>query len=151
MSSSDNTFDTTGILHPEDIEEIHKIDKDYSAMHFSESTGLVSIDLSENSAAGKTFSNIYIIKMKNKRYLITADMSNIYSSAQLKDIVNKNKSKSTPKQVLNYYGINNKDYFFQKLPNSPEMELIFRKQKLVSNYKKNIKIDCPNYIIISES
>ena len=151
MSSSDNTFDTTGIIHPEDIEEITKIDKNHVAMYFTESTGLVSIDTSENSAAGKTFSNIHIIKMKNKRYLIIADISNIYSSAQLKDIINKNKNKSTPKQILNYYGIDNKDYFFQKLPNSPEMELIFRKQKLISTYKKNIKIDCPNYTIISES
>ena len=151
MSSSGNNLNTTGIIHPENIEEITKIDKEYLAINFSESTGLVVIDISEKSSAGKTFTNVHIIKMKNKRYLIIADMNNIYSSAQLKDIINKNKNKSTPKQILNYYGINNKDYFFQKLPNSPEMELIFRKQKLVSTYKRNIKIDCPNYVIISES
>ena len=151
MSSLDKNFDTTGIIHPENIEEITKIDKNYLAINFSESNGVVLIDLSENSAAEKTFSNIHIIKMKNNRYLITADMSNIYSSAQLKDIINKNKNKSTPNQILNHYGINNKDYFFQNLPNSPEMELIFRKQKLVSIFKRSIKIDCSNYTIISES
>ncbi len=150
MSSLDNAFDTTEILYPENIEEVTKIDKNYVALQFSESTGLVVIDASENSAAGKTFSNIHIIRMKNNRYLITADMSNIYSSAQMKDIVYKNRSKMSSDQVLKYYGIKKEDYFYQLLPNSPEPELIFRKQKLVSFYKRRIKIDCPNYTIISE-
>lgn len=128
-----------------------KVNKDYSAMHFSDSSGIVVIDTSLNSAAGRTYSNICITKMNHNRFLITADVYDVYSSAQIKDYINKNKDKTTPEQILTYYGIKKEDYFFYKLPNSEKPVLMFRKQKLISIFKRNIKIDCPNYAIISES
>ncbi len=139
MSSSDNF----------QIQE--KINKDYSAMYFSDSSGIVVIDTSSNLAAGKTYNNISITKMKHNRFLITADTYDVYSSAQIKDYINKNKDKTTPNQILTYYGIKKEDYFFHKLPNSEKPILMFRKQKLISIFKRSIKIDCPNYAIISES
>ena len=151
MSSSDNDFDVSKIINPEKVEEIIKIDKPCSALTFSEATGLVSIDLSSNSAAGKAFSNIYIIKTKHKRCLIVADVNNVYSSAQIKDRIDKNKKTKTPEQILKYYGINKKDYLFHKISKDSEPILTFRSQKLISSYTNKIKIDCPNYVIISES
>ena len=151
MSSSDNELDLSKLINPENIDEILKIDKHYSSLTFSESTGLVSIDLSSNSAAGKAFSNIYIIKTKHKRCLIIADVNNVYSAAQIKDKIEKNKKTKTPDQILKYYGINKKDYFYHKILKDSEPILTFRSQKLISTYTSKIKIDCPNYVIISES
>ena len=151
MSSSDNELDISKLINPENIDEILKIDQSYSSLTFSESTGLVSIDLSSNSAAGKAFSNIHIIKTKHKRCLIIADVNNVYSAAQIKDRIEKNKKTKTPDQILKYYGINKKDYFFHKISKDSEPILTFRSQKLISTYTTKIKIDCPNYVIISES
>ena len=149
MSSLDST--SAEFLNKEDILEIIKINKDYSAITFSETTGIVLIDLSENSAAGKTFSNINIFQMKNNRFLVTADVNSIYSAAQIKDKIQKAKNKSTPQQILKYYKIREKDYFFHQPSGSVEPILVFRSQKLITEYQSKIKIDCPNYVIISES
>ena len=152
MSSSDNKqIDTEKIPDPQRVEEIVKIDKDYSSLTFANETGLVAIDISENSAAGRTFSNIQIFKMKNKRFLITADSNAVYSAAQMKDKIQKAKNRATPTQLLKYYGIDEKDYFFHNVSGAVEPILIFRSQKLISKHQSKIKIDCPNYVIISES
>ena len=153
MSSSDSIdlSTTIGILNKQDIVEVVGIDKEYSSISFADATGIVAIDISENSAAGRAYSNIQIFKMKNQRFLITANVNSVYSAAQMKDKIQKSKNRATPRQILNYYGIDEKDYFFHNASGMAEPILIFRNQKLISKYQSKIKIDCPNYVIISES
>lgn len=153
MSSSDSIdlTETNSVLNTQDIVEVVKIDKEYSSISFADSTGIVAIDISENSAAGRAYSNIQIFKMKNQRFLITANVNSVYSAAQIKDKIQKSKNRATPRQILNYYGIDEKDYFFHNASGMAEPILIFRNQKLISKYQSKIKIDCPNYVIISES
>ena len=138
------------------IQEIIHIPKNYVSLSLSDTTCLLTIDLSRqhSSYSNNTYSNIYIIRLNNKRNLITATMNKIYSAAQLNDFIKKNKT-STPQQVLNRYGIDKKDYIIStcisNITKKREYKINFQSQKLISSIHSDVKIDCSEYVIISES
>ncbi len=129
------------------VQEIIHIPKDYISLSLSDTSCLLTIDLSKqySASSNNTYSDVYIIKLNNQRNLITATVNKIYSAAQLLDYIKKSKL-YTPQQILNKYGIHKKDYLVIN-----KSKVKFRSQKLVSNIHSHVKIDCSNYVIISES
>ena len=144
-------------LDRDNIEEIIYIPKDYISLSFSDTTGLLTIDMTKQNSelSNNTYSNVHIIKFKNNRNLITATINKIYSAAQLNYFIKKNEKTSTPSKTLKLFGIDKEDYFITYYWNSllyKEDYLIkYKKQKLVSKFQKEVKIDCIDYVIISES
>lgn len=132
-----------------------RIQKDHVAMSMLEESGVVLIDTTKKTHLNKTFSNIWIYKFEDSsRYLITANFQLVYSKAQvLHYVLNQPSEKMPMSQIIEKMNISKDDYEIKRYSNTEKTSnyefLDIKKPKLFVNKKRQIKIDCSNYVIIT--
>lgn len=139
----------------EDIIHNFKIDSSKSSIELTSDSGIAKIDTTiPFNSEHLSFSNIEVFQLKNNRYFITADCRYVYSAAQVKHVIEKNKSKYLSfRNGLKILDINEKDYkiidsISDIFLNKGYEEVIFHTQKLYTKSKHPFRIECINYCII---